>query len=250
MRKKYQLPLVEKIPDVLFDVSVLREEAIRYNHLWTSIFNANQELCSAHPELAEKNYEHFDQINFTTYKNFVDKAADLMRLKNDCRNLSEDIRARHGRIGSYKKKITRSEDMNPALNEHNWNQPLDFYRGSYIEQEIRRQFKATPIRVRMVRLRAGKSLTPHIDYDPSYAVRIVVPIVTDPRVTNIFWKRGERHNFYLPADGSAYFLNVGFAHSVENMSSVDRISLMFSLDSQSDLEKIPSTPALSNALSI
>lgn len=237
-RKKYQLPLVQRIPHVHFDIQKLRQEVVRYNNLWTSIFNANQELCSAHPELAEKNYEHFDQINFTTYKNFVTKEADIKGLKEDCRHLSETIRQTHGRIGSYKKKITRSQDINPALNEHNWNQPLDFYRGSYIEQEIGRQFRALPIRVRMVRLKAGKSLTPHIDYDPTYAVRVVVPIITDLKVTNSFWKKGDRYDVHLPADGSAYFLNVGFAHSVENKSSVDRISLMFSLDSQLDLQKI------------
>jgi hypothetical protein len=36
-------------------------------------------------------------------------------------------------------------------------------------------------------------------------------------------------------DGSAYFLNVGYKHSVEHNGTNDRIALMFSLPTQEDI---------------
>jgi len=36
-------------------------------------------------------------------------------------------------------------------------------------------------------------------------------------------------------DGSAYFLNVGYKHSVEHNGTEDRIALMFSLPTQEDV---------------
>ena len=39
----------------------------------------------------------------------------------------------------------------------------------------------------------------------------------------------------MAPDGSAYFLNVGFAHAVEHTGDEDRIALMFSLSSQEDI---------------
>ena len=78
-------------------------------------------------------------------------------------------------------------------------------------------------------------MTPHIDYDTTYAVRVIVPISGTEGVTNVFWPKNQRLEYNMINDGSAYFLNVGYKHSVEHNGTEDRIALMFSLPTQEDV---------------
>ena len=57
--------------------------------------------------------------------------------------------------------------------------------------------------------------------------------------TNYFWRKSKEEAYHLEADGSAYFLNIGFTHTVVNSGKTPRVSLMFSLKDQSDLQEIP-----------
>ena len=66
--------------------------------------------------------------------------------------------------------------------------------------------------------------------------RIVVPISGTANVTNAFWPRNQREEYNLEADGSAYFLNIGYKHAVEHNGTEDRIALLFTLKSQEDVE--------------
>ena len=77
----------------------------------------------------------------------------------------------------------------------------------------------------------------HIDYDPTYATRVVIPVYTNPKVKNRFKVRGEEVETHLEA-GKAYFFNTGFAHGVFNESDEPRIAFMFSLDGQDDISDI------------
>ena len=113
-----------------------------------------------------------------------------------------------------------------------------FFKASYLKETIEKQFNATPIRVRLTRIRAGKYLTPHIDYGPEYAIRVIVPIQGTSGVYNKVWRKGVEEEYEMPANGSAYFLNVGLKHSVEHRGDEDRISLMFSLPTQEDIETL------------
>ena len=124
----------------------------------------------------------------------------------------------------YRTKTRRLEGLPAPMNEHNWYHPLPLYQNSYIKEAIESQFEATPIRVRLSRIAAGKFLTPHIDYCPSYAVRVIVPIQGTTNVVNKIWRRGEEESYEMPADGRAYFLNTGFKHSVEHGGSEGRNS--------------------------
>ena len=93
------------------------------------------------------------------------------------------------------------------------------------------------MRVRITKLAPGKEIPYHVDYDPTYAVRVIVPIFTNKGVKNFFKIRDEIKEYHLEA-GQAYFLNTGFSHAVENQSDEPRIALMFSLDGQEDLDNI------------
>jgi hypothetical protein len=238
VRTKYQLPTFAKLPSIKFDIEKLQNEIKRLDEEWVNLFQANRGLCSNHEELAENNYTHFDQINLTYYEPTMNTLMDLSELKTECRAIAQSESLGKSKVDKFRTKIRRLNTLPPAMNEHNWHHPLKIYAGSYIQEAIESQFKSKPIRVRLTRLKPGKDLTPHIDYGPEYAVRIIVPIQGTADVTNMFWVRGQLEEYKMDADGSAYFLNIGHRHAVRHAGTEDRISLMFSLPTQEDIQEL------------
>lgn len=238
IRTKYQLPTFAKLPNIMFDIDLLKDEVKRLENEWVNLFQANRGLCSNHEELAENNYTHFDQINLTYYEPTLNTLMDLSDLKAECRMIARSESLGKSKVDKFRTKIRRLDSLPPAMNEHNWHHPLKIYEGSYIQHAIESQFNAVPIRVRLTRLKPGKDLTPHIDYGPDYAVRIIVPISGTTGVTNLFWVRNKLEEYNMNADGSAYFLNIGHRHAVRHEGTEDRISLMFSLPTQQDIQMI------------
>jgi len=160
-----------------------------------------------HEKLVKDVYNNFEQINLT-------------ELDGDPMPYTDNI----------KKRIRRRE-------ETLYNKKTEDYIGSYFENIVE-QFDAPAMRVRITKLAPKTEITFHIDYDPSYATRIIIPIYTDKKVKNLFKVRKNIEEYNLKA-GKAYFINGGFAHSVKNESENSRIALMFSLDGQNDLEIVP-----------
>lgn len=238
VRTKYQLPTFAKIPHVQFDLEKLKNEVKRLNNEWVNLYQANRGLCSNHEELAENNYHHFDQINLTYYEPTLNTFMDLTDLKKECRIIAKSESIGKTRAEKYRNKIRRTDVLPPAMNEHNWYHPLKIYENSYIKEAIESQFKAKPIRVRLTRLKPGTNLTPHIDYGPEYAIRVIVPIQGTDNVKNLFWVRNNLEEYKMEADGSAYFLNIGHRHSVIHEGTEDRICLMFSLAGQDDIQDL------------
>ena len=238
IRTKYQLPTFAKLPNIKFDIDLLKDEVKRLENEWVNLFQANRGLCSNHEELAENNHTHFDQINLTYYEPTLNTLMDLSDLKAECRMIARSESLGKSKVDKFRTKIRRLDSLPPAMNEHNWYHPLKIYEGSYIQHAIESQFNAAPIRVRLTRLKPGKDLTPHIDYGPDYAVRIIVPISGTTGVTNLFWVRNKLEEYNMNADGSAYFLNIGHRHAVRHEGNEDRISLMFSLPTQQDIQMI------------
>ncbi len=236
--KKYNFPAYAKLPSVKFDIDALRSEVARLNQEWVNVYQANRGLCATHEDLASDNHSHFDQINLTYYESSSNDILDLSSLKEECKIIANSDSLGKTKVARYRTKIKRLDNLPPAMNEHNWYHPLPLYKNSYIKLAIESQFKSKPIRIRLTRLQPGKFLTPHIDYDPSYAVRIIVPIQGDKDVYNVSWPRNIREEYQLKADGSAYFLNTGFKHSVEHRGQEPRIALMFSLPTQEDVDNI------------
>jgi hypothetical protein len=233
--RKHNYPTCAKIPGIKFDIEKLRKEVIKLNEQWVNVYQANRGLCASHEELAANNYHHFDQINLTYFEPCLNDVLDLTELRSECKVIANSGSLGETRTQKYRIKTKRLSNLPPAMNEHNWHHPLPIYKDSYIKTAIEKQFKSQPIRVRLSRIKAGKYLTPHIDYDTTYAVRIIVPIQGTENVVNVFWPKNKREEHILDADGSAYFLNVGYKHSVEHNGDYDRIALMFSLPDQQDI---------------
>jgi quercetin dioxygenase-like cupin family protein len=238
IRTKYQLPTCAKIPGIQFDLDKLKAEVVRLEAEWVNLFQANRGLCSNHQELAENNYQHFHQINLTYFEPTFNTLMELDDLRAECKLIAKSDALGDTKMQKFRTKINRLPNLVPAMNEHNWFHPLKIYEGSYIQQAIESQFKAKAVRVRLTRIQPGKELTPHIDYGPEYAVRIIVPIMGAEEVTNLFWNRGKLEEYNLKADGSAYFLNIGHRHAVKNDGTEDRICLMFSLAGQDDIQDL------------
>ena len=117
-----------------------------------------------------------------------------------------------------------------------YNIPTPEYTDSVFENIVT-QLKAPASRVRITKLAPGKTIPFHVDYDVSYGVRCICPIYGDKNVINLFRREGKLEAYTLE-NGNAYFLNIGYAHAVVNMSSKPRIALMFTLDGTEDLENV------------
>lgn len=205
MKRKHHLPFIAKF-NVNIDLHRLQQECNNFATKFTDVISANPNLCMNHEELVKSVYNNFQQINLTEHN------GELMEF-----------------TPSIKERIKRKEE---AL----FNKPTEDYLNSYFK-EIVDQFKSPAMRVRITKLAPGKEIPYHVDYDPTYAVRVIVPIFTNKGVKNFFKIKDEVKEYHLEA-GQAYFLNTGFSHAVENQSDEPRIALMFSLDGQEDLENI------------
>jgi len=205
-RRKYQLPCYAELSHIQIDLMKLRAETDRLSHRYVDVRTANPSLCDNHMELVSNVYDNFDQINLT-------------ELNGAALPYTADI----------KERIRRKE-------ERLYNKPTADYLGSYFE-EVVKQFKAPAMRIRITKLKPQTEIPFHIDYDPTYASRVIIPIYSDKSVVNAFKVRDEVQECYLEP-GRAYFLNTGFSHAVFNRGEHSRIALMFSLDGQQDLVAI------------
>tara|TARA_A200000159_G_scaffold164850_1_gene196750 strand:+ start:3089 stop:3700 length:612 start_codon:yes stop_codon:yes gene_type:complete len=187
------------------DLDKLRAETDKLAEKFVDVRTANPMLCMNHEELVKDVYDNFEQINLTTPSEILPHTT------------------------SIKERLRRRE-------EHLYNVPTEDYPGSYFE-EIVTQCKAPASRIRITKLAPGKMIPWHVDYDVNYAVRCIVPIYGGSNVVNLFKRDGKLEAYNL-TDGTANFLNIGYAHAVVNMSDKPRIALMFSLDGTDDLASL------------
>ena len=187
------------------DLDKLRAETDKLAEKFVDVRTANPMLCMNHEELVKDVYDNFEQINLTTPSEILPHTT------------------------SIKERLRRRE-------EHLYNVPTEDYPGSYFE-EIVTQCKAPASRIRITKLAPGKMIPWHVDYDVNYAVGCIVPIYGGSNVVNLFKRDGKLEAYNL-TDGTANFLNIGYAHAVVNMSDKPRIALMFSLDGTDDLASL------------
>jgi hypothetical protein len=203
-RRKYQLPPVAELTHININLTQLQLECDKFANKYVDVMTANPALCDNHKDLVSSVYDSFHQINLTELN------GESMKYTNN-----------------IKERIRRKE-------ETLYNKPTEDFLNSYFK-EITDQFIEDKMRVRITKLEPGKEISWHIDYDPTYAVRIIVPIYTNHDVRNMFRIKKYEIDVNLEA-GKAYFLNTGFSHAVFNKSNKPRIALMFSLSGQKDIE--------------
>lgn len=92
----------------------------------------------------------------------------------------------------------------------------------------------SPRRARIIKLAAGLESVWHRDSpENTYAVRLHVPIITNP---HCFFET-ETERAHLTADGSAYFLHVNRMHRVVNGGTEDRYHLVMNIVDKNGVTK-------------
>lgn len=228
MKLKYRLPLYAEMPQAHLSCDQLEyaKKLISYydQHFKTAL-EANAQLCRYHPALTIDTDGDLLQINITDsiYENQIIDKADFEKQSD---------------LGSYRDKLSRAKNTESVFSEHSFTKPAAIFHEHWnFFLNIKNLFKSEVTRMRLVKLPSGKSITPHIDYDPGLAVRVIIPIVSDRDCLNIFWYKNSVHTAEL-SEGKAYFLNTGFRHAVCNLSKNPRYTLMLSLNGIKDIESL------------
>jgi hypothetical protein len=231
MKLKHQLPTYSIIDHLSLDEELLLELqncVSELNNEFKSVLEVNKGLCGVHHDLVKSVYDNFFQISLTD--SVVENKNITM---NEC-EIAHDNLHKNG----YRHKQSLALDDNSVLNESTYTSKTDIYkRYAHIFDKVLAKFKGSPTRIRLVKLESGSNIAPHIDYDPSYAVRIIIPIFADPDCVNVFWVKNniESVTFKL---GNAYFLNTGYKHAVMNFSKNDRYTFMISINGTEDIQNL------------
>ena len=232
MKIKYKLPLFATIDHLTlseYELDGLKKIVSESAENFESVLTSNKKLCGVHHELAKDVYSNFFQISLTESNN----NKELISL-DDCKLDSLNYNS----LSGFKNKKKMSELTGSAINEKEYNSKTIFYQKyNNILEPIIKKFKSPPTRIRLVKLNANSSIPPHIDYDPSYSVRIIIPIFSDEECLNLFWAKNKVETVIFKP-GNAYFLNTGFKHAVMNFSKNDRYTFMISVDGIKDIENI------------
>ena len=224
MSLKHYLPLFCPLPQYQFDIERIRKEVDCLSDHWTNVLNSNKELSFNHSELVKKLYDHYEEISLTIYNSSQPSLSykDFNKL-----NFSAACNEKLSKHEKHKIK-TLKKLHKPELDERNYNQVTAIYKNTYIRKCVE-IIDGSPARVRLVKLKPEKEVNWHIDYDPSYALRLVLPIYTNEKVLNFFKKDNKIQTTHIPSNGIPWFLNTGFPHRVINKGKTDRILLLFSL---------------------
>jgi hypothetical protein len=216
--KKFEYPAIAQLPK---QVNNLLLQGYLENHMdrFEDNYTAHAGLCANNEMLADKTYndtEHFHLTGPNFDADNIPKSSD-----GDKFNLRD--------------KLRRNWNIHPYMDEYNWATPLPHYEGTDLHRHMTELFEAPIIRLRMSRMKPGGRVPPHIDYNTTYAVRFIIPISGNEGVVNKFWYKGEIVSHEMQA-GKAYFLNIGYKHSVEHNGDKERYYLMGTLGGQQDIE--------------
>lgn len=126
-----------------------------------------------------------------------------------------------------------SEHYVPEADERNYTKRTELAQGAF--GGVLDAFRAKVARSRFAVLMPGFRTATHIDSDTDYTVRIHIPLISSHESVFGVVKNGLTTELHLPADGSAWFVNAGFPHYVENRGTTPRVHIIIALDGQEDL---------------
>lgn len=235
MKLKHRLPS-HSVLDHLSLTTTQLESLINCVHEleseFKSVLEVNKELCGIHHDLASRVYDNFFQISLTD-STVENKPATL----EECEIVDESIHSK-GLVKSYRERIALTTGKDSPMNESTYTAKTKIYdKYNEIFDSIFANIKGVSTRARLVKLSSGSNVTPHIDYDPSYAVRIIIPIIADNECLNVFWVKNNIETVAF-TPGKAYFLNTGYKHAVMNFSKHDRYTLLISINGTQDIDHL------------
>jgi len=211
--KRHYPAIAEINVDLDYD---LIENFLKLNyHRWQDNMTAHKGLAVASNHIAKDTYNAVQHFHLT-----------------ECRK-QESLETAQ----AYSTKDKLSRKIPYSMDEHNWDEPVDFYNGTELQKHLNSAFQDKLIRVRYSRMFPGGVVPKHIDYNTTYAMRFIIPISGNKGVTNTFWYNGEEIKVEMK-EKRCYFLNIGYPHMVEHQGMGIRHYLMGSIAGQRDFECI------------
>ena len=211
---KRHYPAIAEL-DIDLDYDLI-ENFLKLNyHRWQDNMTAHKGLAVASNHIAKDTYNAVQHFHLT-----------------ECRK-QESLETAQ----AYSTKDKLSRKIPYSMDEHNWDEPVDFYNGSKLQTHLNSAFQDKLIRVRYSRMFPGGVVPRHIDYNTTYAMRFIIPISGNKGVTNTFWYDGEEIKVEMK-EKTCYFLNIGYPHMVEHNGMGIRHYLMGSIAGQRDFECI------------
>jgi hypothetical protein len=235
MKLKYRLPshsLIDHLSLTPIQLEQMVNCITELKSEFKSILEVNKELCGIHHELASRVYDNFFQIGLTD-STVENKSITL----EECEVVNTELH-KDSVVKNYRKRMELTISDTSPMNESTYTSKTKTYdRYANVLDGIFSNFKGSTTRARLVKLSANTSISPHIDYDPSYAVRIIIPIISEPDCVNVFWVKNVIETVTL-SPGKAYFLNTGYKHAVMNFGKHDRYTLMISINGTQDIDHL------------
>jgi len=232
MKLKHRLPAYSVIDHLCLDEILLQQLVTCVAELRTefkTLLEANKGLVS----------DGFHDFVKTVYDTMFEVSLTDSTLPNNSISMDEYTTTTVAlKAAGYRHKRNLTVDNNSLHNEATYTVKTSIYKKySHVFDQVFSKFKGKPTRIRIVKLLAGTNIVPHIDYDPSYAVRIIIPIIADSECINVFWVKNTVSSVNL-APGNAYFLNTGYKHAVVNFSKQDRYTFMISVNGTEDIQHL------------
>jgi hypothetical protein len=231
MKLKHRLPAYSILDHLCLDNALLEELTACVHELndeFKTLLEVNKGFCGLNHEFTKSAYDNFFQVSLTD-STVVSKDISM----DECEVTNKTLH-----VNGHRNKQALALDKNSVLNESTYTEKTDTYKKyAHIFDKVLSKFKGSPTRIRLVRLSAGTNIIPHIDYDPSYAVRIIIPIIADSECVNLFWVKNKVESVSLEP-GNAYFLNTGYKHAVMNFSKHDRYTFMISINGTEDIQHL------------
>ena len=234
-KNRNELPAIEKL-DLRFDMDLLLEAYHEFSEKrnWDGLGAEYASLCETHTRLPKM---FFKKEELESAESICD--LDFEQLSYQQLSLTEwdpdySLDERDEMSGSS--WDTRVAKRDPQADERWYRKTIEGL-PDYLKYVIEEVGKGKAHRSRFAKLKAGSSVSPHIDYDTTYGIRIHVPILTNSKCSNGgVDKGGNEVNVHFPADGSTWFVNPGVKHWANNHGDSDRIHLIISVDSHNLLE--------------
>ena len=214
---KYNKRHYPAIAEINIDLDYdLIENFLKMNyHRWQDNMTAHKGLAVASNHIAKDTYNAVQHFHLT-----------------ECRK-QETLETAQ----AYSTRDKLSRKIPYSMDEHNWDEPVDFYKGTELQKHLNTAFQDKLIRVRFSRMFPGGVVPKHIDYNTTYAMRFIIPLSGNKGVTNTFWYNGEEIKVEMK-EKKCYFLNIGYPHMVEHQGMGIRHYLMGSVAGQRDFECI------------
>ena len=231
-KKRYELPVLKRLPDYQFDPVLLVEAYKEYtsNKSWDGLGNEYAHMCETYTKLPKMFFEkkELENVNDISEIDWEEASYQQISLVDFDETFSLEKRTEHSGT-RWDNTIPKN---NPKADER-------FFRRrhenlpEYFHHVLDTIGKSVAHRTRFAKLKANSSIKPHIDYNTEYSVRLHIPIITNDKCSfGGVDGTGNIIESHMPADGSVWYINPGVKHWAKNKGNQDRIHMIISVDSQ------------------